>query len=192
MNTQIANRERLFPRLSFSNFTSSQPSTSSSASVRVEDDSGMVDVEGKVKTRLLSMWNNVKYGNNSINYPKQNSDYPHFIGMKLKTNFSKESPVWLLGRCYHRKTDSPCSDVTELGTDVAAFQSQSDVGGCFLYLHLFFLTKLARNSKGHKQEFYSTINFEIQLNVYIYIYIYTFCMQIALDHLLHVYYSKFQ
>lgn len=49
--------------------------------------------------------------------------------MKLKTNFSKESPVWLLGRCYHRKTDSPCSDITELGTDVAAFQSQSDVSG---------------------------------------------------------------
>lgn len=57
--------------------------------------------------------------------------------MKLKTNFSKESPVWLLGRCYHRKTtDSPCSDITELGTDVAAFQSQSDVGN-FVVINYF-------------------------------------------------------
>jgi hypothetical protein len=48
------------------------------------------------------------------------------VGMKLKTNFSKESPVWLLGKCY-RRIESPSSDSTELGTDVAAFQSQSEV-----------------------------------------------------------------
>lgn len=60
MNTQIANRERFFPRL---NFSGSYPSSSTSTTVQqVEDDGGMVDVEGKVKTRLLSMWNNVKYG----------------------------------------------------------------------------------------------------------------------------------
>lgn len=47
--------------------------------------------------------------------------------MKLKTNFSKESPVWLLGRCYHKKTGSLLSESTELGTDVAAFQSQDNV-----------------------------------------------------------------
>lgn len=46
--------------------------------------------------------------------------------MKLKTNFSKESPVWLLGKCY-RRIESPSSDITEMGTDVAAFQSQSEV-----------------------------------------------------------------
>lgn len=120
MNAQIASRERFFPRLSFS---SSQPSSSS---VRMEDDSGMIDMEGKVKTRLLSMWNNVKYGKNETR-PRHLSRRP-LAGMKLKTNFSKESPVWLLGKCYHRKVDTPCSDITELGTDVAAFQSQSDVG----------------------------------------------------------------
>lgn len=58
MNAQIVNRERLFPKLSFS---SSQPGSSS---VRMEDDSATVDMEGKVKTRLLSMWNNVKFGKN--------------------------------------------------------------------------------------------------------------------------------
>lgn len=66
MNTQIVNRERFFSRLSF---TSSQPSSSCSSVSGpgpVEDDSGMVDVEGKVKTRLLSMWNNVKYGKYNI------------------------------------------------------------------------------------------------------------------------------
>lgn len=41
--------------------------------------------------------------------------------VKIKTNFSKESPVWLLGRCYHRKSDSPSMSrsSTELGMDVA-------------------------------------------------------------------------
>lgn len=33
-----------------------------SASNTKEDDDNLLDVEGKVKTRLLSMWNNVKYG----------------------------------------------------------------------------------------------------------------------------------
>ncbi|XP_019867366.1 cysteine protease ATG4D [Aethina tumida] len=94
MNAQIVSSERsiFFPKLH-------SPSNSDS---RLPDNG--VDVEGKVKTRLLSVWNNVKYG------------------MKLKTNFSKESPVWLLGKCY-RRIESPSSDITELGTDVAAIQS---------------------------------------------------------------------
>lgn len=71
-----------------------------SSSPKTEDD--------KVKTKLMSMWNNMKYG------------------MKLKTNFSKESPVWLLGKCYYKKIDNP--ETTELGTDIAAFsQSQSNI-----------------------------------------------------------------
>lgn len=45
--------------------------------------------------------------------------------MKLKTNFSKESPVWLLGRCYHKKLEN--TDSTEEGTDVAAYASQGNV-----------------------------------------------------------------
>ncbi|KAF2884408.1 hypothetical protein ILUMI_21787 [Ignelater luminosus] len=106
MDTQIVPRDKsnFFFRMNISN------SSSSSSNIRLEDYGNLFD-EGKVKTRLLSMWNNMKYG------------------MKLKTNFSKESPVWLLGRCYHKKVESPCSDSTELGTDVAAFQSQSDITG---------------------------------------------------------------
>ncbi|XP_036324689.1 cysteine protease ATG4C [Rhagoletis pomonella] len=46
-----------------------------------------------VESKLLSMWHNVKYG---------------WSG-KLKPNFSKEQPVWLLGRCYHRKYTPPSS-----------------------------------------------------------------------------------
>jgi hypothetical protein len=100
MNTQVVSRER-------SIFLSKLNFPSSSSDHRLQDE-GNSDVEGKVKNRLLSMWNNVKYG------------------MKLKTNFSKESPVWLLGKCY-RRIESPSSDSTELGTDVAAFQSQSEI-----------------------------------------------------------------
>lgn len=62
------------------------------------------DFEGRVKTRLLSMWNNMKYG----------------WTIKTKTNFSKESPVWLLGKCYHKKCEAGESERTELGTDIAS------------------------------------------------------------------------
>ncbi|XP_017776267.1 PREDICTED: cysteine protease ATG4C [Nicrophorus vespilloides] len=105
MNTQVisgGDRGNIFSTLNV--FAS--PSTSN-ANNKLEDENGITDVEGKVKTRLMSMWNNVKFG------------------MKLKTNFSKESPVWLLGRCYHRKIENP--ETTELGTDVAAFTSQGNL-----------------------------------------------------------------
>lgn len=38
-------------------------------------------------SKFMSMWNNMKFG---------------WSG-KIRTNFSKEQPVWLLGKCYHRK-----------------------------------------------------------------------------------------
>lgn len=47
-----------------------------------------------VESKLLSMWQNVKYG---------------WSGKLAKTNFSKEQPVWLLGRCYHRKCSPSAS-----------------------------------------------------------------------------------
>lgn len=145
MNAQVAPRDRFG---AFQRFNA--PSLPSSSNIRLEDDGSGFE-EGKVKTRLLSMWNNVKYGKRylsislflwKVRLPKyfgmQQFVFRNYrsyflsriivlIGMKLKTNFSKESPVWLLGRCYHKKTGSPLSESTELGTDVAAFQSQDNV-----------------------------------------------------------------
>lgn len=40
----------------------------------------------KVKIKLMSLWNNVKYG----------------WQVKLKTSFSHDTPIWLLGVLYHR------------------------------------------------------------------------------------------
>lgn len=62
----------------------------------------VIDIKGKMESRLMSMWNNVKFG----------------WTVKLKTSFSKESPVWLLGRCYHRKL-SPTGS-TESSTELAS------------------------------------------------------------------------
>ncbi|XP_058057851.1 cysteine protease ATG4D [Anopheles bellator] len=45
------------------------------------------EFKGKVESKLLTMWNNMKFG----------------WSYKMKTNFSKEQPLWLLGRCYHQK-----------------------------------------------------------------------------------------
>lgn len=49
----------------------------------------------RVKTKLISMWNNVRYSWN----------------FKSKAHFAKDSPIWLLGRIYHQslKTDDSTS-----------------------------------------------------------------------------------
>lgn len=86
------------------------------------------------------MWNNVKYGKLKFiknGYYLQRLIELNSVGMKLKPNFSKESPVWLLGMCY-RKLEAP-TDLTELGTDVAAFQSQHDVS-VFFYIVVKIIT----------------------------------------------------
>ncbi|EDW80904.2 uncharacterized protein Dwil_GK11310 [Drosophila willistoni] len=53
-----------------------------------------------MESKLVAMWHNVKYG------------------WKMRqTSFSKEQPVWLLGRCYHRRFTPPVSmesSMTEL------------------------------------------------------------------------------
>ncbi|XP_066583605.1 cysteine protease ATG4D [Prorops nasuta] len=55
------------------------------------------EVDNKVKTKLLSMWNNMKYG----------------WSVKIKTNFSKESPVWLLGHRYLKKAEESVERASE-------------------------------------------------------------------------------
>lgn len=64
-----------------------------------------------MESKLLTMWHNVKYG---------------WSG-KIKPNFSKEQPVWLLGRCYHRKYTPPSSmeSSTELTTNSGGVISTS-------------------------------------------------------------------
>lgn len=62
-----------------------------------DDTTVSTEVDSKVKTKLLSMWNNVKYG----------------WTVKIKTNFSKESPVWLLGQCYLKKSEDPLERASE-------------------------------------------------------------------------------
>lgn len=58
--TQIVSRERsiFFPKLH-------SPSNASDPN-RIPDNGSATDVEGKVKNRLVSMWNNVKFGKNCL------------------------------------------------------------------------------------------------------------------------------
>ncbi|CAH1243661.1 ATG4D [Branchiostoma lanceolatum] len=53
------------------------------------DMSDSADSGEKVKTKLMSMWNNVRYG----------------WTIKVKTNFSYDLPIWLQGVCYHRRNE---------------------------------------------------------------------------------------
>ncbi|ALC47492.1 CG6194 [Drosophila busckii] len=47
-----------------------------------------------MESKLVAIWHNVKYG---------------WSGKMRQTSFSKEQPVWLLGRCYHRRYTPPVS-----------------------------------------------------------------------------------
>lgn len=52
----------------------------------------VTEFKDKVETKIISLWHNMKYGWNT----------------KVRSNFNKESAVWVLGRCYHQKvTPSP-------------------------------------------------------------------------------------
>jgi cysteine protease ATG4 len=45
------------------------------------------ELKGKVEGKIISLWHNMKYG---------------WTG-RMRSSFNKESAIWLLGRCYHRK-----------------------------------------------------------------------------------------
>ncbi|XP_054731230.1 cysteine protease ATG4D isoform X1 [Anastrepha obliqua] len=94
-------------QLLYSSATTANPSTDTDeADIGASSTNGMPvgsrTPHKGMESKLLSMWHNVKYG---------------WSG-KIKPNFSKEQPVWLLGRCYHRKYTPPSSmeSSTELST----------------------------------------------------------------------------
>lgn len=60
----------------------------------------------------MSMWHNVKYG---------------WSG-QIRANFSKEQPVWLLGRCYHPKF-SPTSSMESSAEMTASLEHKLTIGG---------------------------------------------------------------
>ncbi|KOC62160.1 Cysteine protease ATG4D [Habropoda laboriosa] len=64
--------------------------SASSNGIPMDDSNATTEVDSKVKTKLLSMWNNVKYG---------------WTIKVVKPNFSKESPVYLLGKIYRKKPE---------------------------------------------------------------------------------------
>ncbi|KAK2580820.1 hypothetical protein KPH14_005903 [Odynerus spinipes] len=89
----------------------------SNCGLQLDDSAVATEVDNKVKTKLLSMWNNMKYG----------------WAAKM-TNFSKESPVWLLGQRYPKQFEDALerapealaglgtgSDVS-LGIDVVSYE----------------------------------------------------------------------
>ncbi|XP_055373826.1 cysteine protease ATG4C [Condylostylus longicornis] len=73
--------------------------------------SGRTPTRG-METKLMSMWHNVKYG---------------WSG-KIRSNFSKEQPIWLLGRCYHRKS-TPNSSMENSAEFSNQIENRTNDGG---------------------------------------------------------------
>ena len=77
-----------------------------------------LEPEATIRTKLVSAWNNVKYGKNAW-----------ATSEIFKAGFSRNSPVWLLGQAYHRKLAdevTPASSPSQ-GEAVRTF-SESDTG----------------------------------------------------------------
>lgn len=70
-------------------------------------DESFPEIKGRVESKLMSMWHNVKYG---------------WTG-QIRANFSKEQPVWLLGRCYHPKF-SPTSSMESSAEMTASLENK--------------------------------------------------------------------
>jgi len=75
-----------------------------------------LEPEATVKKKLLSAWNNVKYGKKAWSAGD----------MLQQAKFSTNSPVWLLGQAYHRKLSQGADSHPE-GSSVNTF-SDSDSG----------------------------------------------------------------
>lgn len=84
--------------------TSNQPSSSAACSSATGE--APISPE-KVKTKLMSVWNNVRYG----------------WTVRTRTSFNKDAPIWLLGVIYHRKMTRQFLSSSTLTEDSASFNA---------------------------------------------------------------------
>jgi len=75
-----------------------------------------LEPETTVKNKIISVWNNVKYGKNAWS----TTDI-------FKQGFSRNSPVWLLGQAYHRKLVSTFQESPPKANTVGTF-TETDCG----------------------------------------------------------------
>jgi len=93
-------------------------SISQTLAMQSQSPSSSNNQEGLVKTKLMSAWNSVKYGN-------------LMSQLDIKPSFSKNSPVWMLGEAYHRKlaVDMDPISLMPVGNQVRTFNERpSDAG----------------------------------------------------------------
>ena len=103
-----------------------------------------------VRSKLTSMWHSVKYGR---------AAFAAVSAAKNDQNFDRNSAVWLLGQCYHRKTKRRKGSASGRRTSGDGEDTSEEEDDVIKEFNLDFSSKIWMTYRYHKQWLWESLNF---------------------------------